>query len=290
MPLLREAVESVLAQSCRDIELIIADDGSTDQTASYIKDLSGRIEITLRYLKLPHSGFPGLVRNRAAAAAKGRLLAFLDSDDLWKPDKLEKQLPLHTHGRDGNARRLSHTRELWLRGDTTVSQSKQRHRRSGMVFIDALKKCMIGPSTVVMERSLFEEFGGFREDLEIAEDYELWLRICCCSPVAYKDEMLTVKRAWDSAAAGASASGQLSEKYGHIEYFRIQALKDLVDQGFFSDAGRVKQAEAAGIENPAFSAEKELSRKCLIFARGAEKRGRLEEARRFYRLSEQYGS
>jgi glycosyltransferase involved in cell wall biosynthesis len=290
MPLLKEAVESVLSQSRRDIELIIADDGSTDQTADYAEELSRRTEIRLRYLPLTHSGFPGLVRNRGAAAAEAGLLAFLDSDDIWKADKLKKQLPLHASALTPPSCRISHTRELWLRGDTVVSQKKQRHRRSGIVFTDALKKCMIGPSTVIMERSLFEEFGGFREDLEIAEDYEFWLRICCCHPVAYLDEMLTVKRAWELSSAEGIAAGQLSEKYGHIEYFRIQALKDLVDRGFFTDAGRKQEAEAAGVEDPAGAAQRELARKCRIFARGAEKRGRSEEARRYFHLSERYAS
>ena len=58
-----------------------------------------------------------------------------------------------------------------------MSQAGQRHRRSGWLFADAVRKCIVGPSTVVLHRAVLREVGGFREDLEIAEDYELWLRV-----------------------------------------------------------------------------------------------------------------
>jgi hypothetical protein len=133
-----------------------------------------------------------------------------------------------------------------------------------MIFDDALKKCIVGPSTVLMEASLFREAGGFREDLEIAEDYELWLRITSRYPVAYLDDPLTVKRA--------GHGDQLSERYGSIEYFRIQGLKGLIESGRLTGEQAIE----------------ELIRKCRIYAAGCRKRGRYEEASSYEVLADQY--
>ncbi|MDR1626740.1 MAG: glycosyltransferase family 2 protein [Spirochaetia bacterium] len=266
--LVREAAASVLAQTFRDFELIVVDDGSTDATEESLAAHGP----ALRCLRLEHSGMPGLVRNRGARAARGRYLAFLDSDDLWLPEKLELQMGFFQTNPLGP--RLCHTREKWLRGGKEISQAGQKHRREGDIFADALVKCVIGPSTLVVEKDLFETCGGFREDLEIAEDYELWLRLGFARPVAYLDQALTVKRA-RVQAWGEEAN--LSEKYGHIEVFRIRALRDLVDTGFFSSSGEKEKLARA-----------ELARKCGIHASGCRKRGRPEEAGEYEKLKSAY--
>jgi len=255
--MLVEAVESVLTQSFRDFECIIVDDGSTKPLPDLPDDRH------LRLIEKPHTGMPGEVRNRGAESAVGKYLAFLDSDDLWRPEKLTRQ----TAYMKGSGCRLSHTRELWLRGGREVSQASRKHRREGDIFEDALKKCIVGPSTVIMEAALFRETGGFDETLEIAEDYEYWLRITARYPVGYIDEPLTVKRAGDW--------NQLSEKYGQIEIFRIRALKALVDRRFFP-SDRMTLARA------------ELVRKCRIYAAGCRKRGKIEEAAEYEKFSEEY--
>ena len=163
--------------------------------------------------------------------------------------------------------RITHTREKWLRGDKVVSQKSQKHKREGDIFEDALWKCIIGPSTVMLEKELFVESGGFREDLEVAEDYELWLRITSLEKVGYIDEMLTVKRAgeWD----------QLSEKHGQIEIFRIDALKGLLEKNYFTGENKTLAADI-------------FSRKCRIYAAGCRKRGKEEEAVFYESLSAKY--
>jgi hypothetical protein len=172
------------------------------------------------------------------------------------------------------APRLCHTREIWLRGGKEISQAGQKHRREGNIFADALVKCVIGPSTVIVEKSFFESCGGFRADLEIAEDYELWLRMCFTQPVSYLDKALTVKRA---RVQERREEGNLSEKYGHIEIFRIKALRDLVDAGFFSSAVEKEKL-----------AREELVRKCSIYACGCRKRGKLTEAEKYEKLRLSY--
>ena len=161
-----------------------------------------------------------------------------------------------------------------MRAGREVSQAGQRHRREGDVFADSLKKCVIGPSTVMLEKTFFERQGGFREDLEIAEDYELWLRMSFSQNAAYLDEALTVKR----AALANDGAGQLSQKYGQIEVFRIRALRELVEGAAF-----------AGEPERDALARAELGRKCAIYALGCGKRGKTEEARAYGELARRYG-
>ncbi len=270
--LTREALESVVNQSYRPLEIIIGDDGSS---ASAREDLKGFVhtlrsrragdDLSFVVLELPRCGCPGGVRNRCVQKAQGDWLAFLDSDDLWLPGKLEKQYQFH---KENPGLLFSHTREEWRRNGQLVSQKGQRHKREGWIFSDSLKKCIIGPSTVMMNARLYRDSGGFRDELEIAEDYEYWLRLTARCPVGYLDEALTVKRAGHGA--------QLSEKYGQIEIFRIRALKDLVDGKIF-DGSRQGEAEA------------ELARKCLLYSRGCYKRGKDEEGRTYEKLAYHYG-
>jgi glycosyltransferase involved in cell wall biosynthesis len=255
---LKEAVESVEKQSCRDFELIIVDDGSTAGTGEYIKSRP------VKCIRLEHSGFPGRVRDAGAKAAEGRYLAFLDSDDLWEPEKLAEQIDCIS----ANPKiELCHTREVWLRNGRVVSQSKQRHKRPGNIFNHALKKCIIGPSTVMLSSRLFTETGGFREDMEIVEDYELWLRITNDYEVGYIDEPLVIKRG--------GHEDQLSEKYGQIEIFRIKALQKNLEAGSFHGENRTIACS-------------ELSRKCRIYGSGALKRGKVEEGEYYLRLAEHW--
>lgn len=253
-----QAIDSVLRQSYKNIELIIADDGSTDNTPIILSQYKKIPRVHI--LTLKHSGNPGQVRNSGAKIAQGRWLAFLDSDDIWMKDKVEKQLAyltLNPHYR------FIHTLERWERNGKIISQSHRKHIKEGDLFEIALGKCEIGPSTVIMERELFDHFGGFREDLEICEDYEFWLRITSEEPVAYINEELVIKRA--------GHDDQLSAKYGFIELFKINALKHLVDQRWFH-------------ESKLIAAREELARKCRIYSGGCRKRGKEKEAQGFESL------
>jgi glycosyltransferase involved in cell wall biosynthesis len=255
-----EAVTSALDQTYRNREIVVVDDGSSDTTPSVLARVPG-----IELLRTEHTGRAGATRNEGIRYSRGDLIAFLDSDDLWMPHKLEKQVGFMMQNSDLE---ISHTRELWRRGDRTVSQKGQRHRRAGDIFADALRKCIIGPSTVMLRRGVLEQVGPFDPTLEIAEDYELWLRVCARYSVGYIDEPLTVKRA--------GHGDQLSEKYGQIEIFRIEALQKLLE-------GKVFTAQQHTL------AARELARKCEIYAAGCAKRGREEESLRFARLARYWG-
>ena len=277
LELLAEALDSVSRQTWKPLEVLLVDDGSPGHCRPGLKALKsdhpwqmpGR---GLELICLDHSGFPGLVRNRGLEQARGDYLAFLDSDDLWLPHKLETQWQcLHEAQVQNSLISLCHSREKWLRRGKEISQKNFRHQREGWVFPDALEKCIIGPSTVLVSREGWERLGPFREDLEVAEDYELWLRWTSAEPVAYCDEALTIKRAgeWE----------QLSEKYGQIEIFRIRALEEWL-LGLPQVLGRKSQEDAS--QNHQVLAGQVLARKMEIYAQGAAKRGRNDEAA-FYR-------
>ncbi len=259
----KEAVSSVIGQSYRNIEVIVVDDGSIDMTPvieAYFRD-----DQRVKYIRINHSGMPGFVRNKGVEISSGKYLAFLDSDDLWMENKLEKQIKTLN---SNSKYKVVHSREAWIRNGKTVSQAGFNHKRFGNIFSDALAKCIIGPSTVLLEKNLYLSLGGFRNDLEIAEDYELWLRLTNSNDVAYIDEALITKRA--------GHIGQLSEKYGQIEIFRIRGLKELVEQHYFK------------LENQKL-AELELSKKCRIYAAGCRKRNKVDEAKLHEAIAIKYG-
>jgi len=250
--MLREAVDSVQAQTFTDYELIVVDDCSDDGTEEEFSGFPG-----LRYIRLSRRSFPSGARNRGAAEARGRYIAFLDSDDLWKKEKLEKQVAFF---RSHPGIRICHTDEQWIRYGRPVTERKKHRKAGGRIFSRCLHLCLISPSAVCMEKGLFEEHGGFDESLEVGEDYHLWLKITAREEVGFIPEKLTVKR-------GGHAD-QLSRKYGQVEIFRIRALERVLEEKNLLSPGQRREAAAV------------LAGKYRIYARGCARRGRTGEAER----------
>jgi glycosyltransferase involved in cell wall biosynthesis len=187
---LRPAVDSVFAQTYTDWELIVADDGSNDETRLYLGALAMRPRVTL--VSLPHSGVPAIVRNAALGRASGMYVAFLDSDDVWIPQKLERQVAAL---RRAAGRRWSYT--ACIRIDETgaechIAGTRPWRPHTGDIFEQLLTfDAAVGTPTVMVERSLLTEVGGFDEQQIMYEDYELWLRLASRSDVELVDERLT---------------------------------------------------------------------------------------------------
>jgi hypothetical protein len=190
---LRAAVDSVFNQTFADWELIIADDGSEEQTAAYLAAIADPPRV--RVLRLPHSGNPGEVRNAAWQAARGEYIAFLDSDDVWLPEKLAMQVAsLQRH----RARDWSHT------AFTVIDESGQlltgSHARwwpaaEGWVLESLIKmEAVIAISSVVVRRQLLEQVGGFDAGLPACNDYDFWLRVAGLSEIDGVRETLLYKR------------------------------------------------------------------------------------------------
>jgi glycosyltransferase involved in cell wall biosynthesis len=250
--LVREAVASVKAQTYRDFEIVVVDDASTDAT---FEALAAWRDV--RVLRQARRRGVAAARNLGAAAARGHWLAFLDSDDLWLPEKLARQMA-YLAERPGL--RLCQTDEIWVRQGVRVNKPAAHRKVAGRIFAASLERCMISPSAVILPRRLFEEHGGFDEDLPAAEDYDLWLRLSWRYEVGLVDEPLVIKRG--------GHSDQLSRQWG-LDRFRIRAL--------------VKLLSEPDLPAPdARAARRRLAAKCAIYAQGCEKRGRLTEAE-FYR-------
>jgi glycosyltransferase involved in cell wall biosynthesis len=196
---LREAVDSVRRQSWQRWEVIIVDDGSTDDTQAYLARLTDRRVLVER---IKHCGNPGSVRNRGLAVAQGDYVAFLDSDDHWETRKLEKQL---AELKMRPAFRWSYTAVTLIdAGGGEIDTSPPRYPvwrpHSGMIVEHLLPhEAKIACPTVLVERSLLLEVGGFDESLSFCEDYDLWLRLAEASPVWALPEKLARVR-WHEAS------------------------------------------------------------------------------------------
>jgi|SRR5690349_14675926 glycosyltransferase involved in cell wall biosynthesis len=210
---LQPAVESAMAQTFTDWELIIADDGSDLETRQYLGSLAQQPRV--RVLWLAHSGTPAVVRNAALTSAGGEYVAFLDSDDLWAPRKLERQLAT-LRGRP--TCRWSYT--AFLRVDARgVALPEERGRAwvpyEGEIFEQVVTgRASIRTPSVLASRRLLAQAGGFDEELRSAEDYDLWMRLALHSEVAIVDEPLVYvryhdanhTREWQSAYVGRDRS------------------------------------------------------------------------------------
>jgi glycosyltransferase involved in cell wall biosynthesis len=185
---LREAIESVLGQTYLDFEVIVIDDGSTDDTERVVRSFGDRV----CYVSQRNSG-AGAARNQGIRTSRGSYVAFLDSDDLWVPSKLEDQIPL-----------LDRDPEIGLvysdwavvaeQGEDVPSYLRNLPAASGYVF-DGLVQCgFILTSGTVVRRSCLDEVGYFDETLSIAQDYDLWLRICYRWKVELVNKPLAIKR------------------------------------------------------------------------------------------------
>jgi len=255
---LKEAIDSVLAQEFGDLELIVVDDGSTDNTPQILESYAQDLTV----IRQPNRGVSA-ARNRGIVAANGRLISFLDSDDLWLPRKLSSQVNFFN---SNPAAVINQTEEIWIRNGVRVNPKTRHHKPSGMIFEPSLALCLVSPSAVMMKRSLFDEVGLFDEDLPACEDYDLWLRISWRYPVHLIETPLIIKR-------GGHAD-QLSKAPG-LDKFRIQSLKNIIESGHL---------EAESYQ----AAVRTLQEKCTIFAGGCRKRGKDAEADYFEELADQY--
>lgn len=257
---LREAVDSVLDQDYGNLELLVVDDGSTDDTPRLLSAYGDR----LRCLRQANRGVSA-ARNAGIRASRGELIALLDSDDIWLPGKLTAQVDyFRRHPRA----LIGQTQEIWIRNGIRVNPGKRHRKEAGMIFERSLALCLVSPSAVMMRPSLLATVGLFDESLPACEDYDLWLRIAWRHPVHLIDRPLIVKR-------GGHAD-QLS-RMPELDKFRIQAIARLLGGGFLSPAQR-----AASIDM--------LKTKCEIYAQGCRKRGRMEEARRYGNLPKKFAT
>jgi glycosyltransferase involved in cell wall biosynthesis len=189
---LKLAIQSVFAQTHPSWEIVIADDGSDPQTRTYLHSISGP---RVRVIWLQHCGNPSRVRNAGIAGASGRYLAFLDSDDIWAPSKLQKQIEAL---RARPECRWSYTAcdRIDHQGQPLGGTWQTPPPRGGWIFEPLLRlEVAIAMPTVVAQRDLVNEIGGFDEEQLFGEFHDLCLRLALKSETAALSEPLCSIRA-----------------------------------------------------------------------------------------------
>ena len=252
-----ESIRSVLAQG--ELELIVVNDGSKDAT---VKELASFP--TIQVINLAENRGVSYARNKGLERARGSLICFLDSDDLWEEGKLKAQvqwMQLHPECM------AVYTDEIWIRNGVRVNPMKKHQKFSGDIFRQCLPLCIVSPSSVMLRKSILDEVGGFDELMPVCEDYDLWLRIAVRYSFKFLKEKLILKRG--------GHRDQLSRKYWGMDRWRVYALDKLLR----GDDLNMQQREWV---------TEMLINKSSILIQGFEKRGKTEEARVYKNLVSHY--
>lgn len=262
--LVSRAISSVLRQGDLLGELIIVDDGSDDETDAVIGAYLNHDNIV--YKRTVNKG-PGSARNIGVELARFPLIAFLDSDDHWQPDKLVKQLWLM---KDNPQYSISHTEERWYRRGKHLNKKSIHHPRHGNIFSHCLQLCAVGMSTVIMTKELFTESGGFDESMPCCEDYDLWLRLSWQHDFLLVPDALTIKEG--------GRPDQLSWQYRvGMDKYRIYALEKLIQNAPLNP-------------DQLNLALNELKKKCQVYGNGCIKHGNTESGKKYLAIPEKYGN
>jgi glycosyltransferase involved in cell wall biosynthesis len=209
-----EAINSVLCQTCTDYEIIVVDDGSTDNTKEIIDNNFPQV----RYYYLPHRGV-SRARNYGIQKARGEFIAFLDADDLWLPDKLEKQIGVFNADQELMLVFTEH-RFFDTNGIREATFSKKERLMKGDVVKNIFLYSHVALPTVMVRKNVFQEIGYFEEDLNVAEDDNLWIRIALKFRIHLLDEVLvhcrmtvdSLSRTTSSLVTGVLKNVELIEK------------------------------------------------------------------------------
>jgi glycosyltransferase involved in cell wall biosynthesis len=237
-----------MSQTLKPDEVIVIDDGSDDETRQLVSQHFPEVV----YYYQANLGVSA-ARNKGIELAKGSWIAFLDSDDQWLDNKLERQAGAWSKAKD---HRIVHSDEIWIRNDIPVTKPARYQVRQGRIYEHCLKLCAMAPSSVVIEKSLLIEVGCFDAGLPACEDYDLWLKVCANYPVLACPEALLIRY-------GGHAD-QLSTTTWGLDQYRVQGLYNMVHSSQFTEALTIsEQKKTLSV----------LQKKLEILIKGASRRG-----------------
>ena len=216
--LLKRALKSVFNQTFIPQEIIVVDNSSNDKTYQMIEKRFNQI----RYIYLEDIGV-SKARNIGLKNASNELICFLDSDDEWNPRKIEKQLLFFDKNTDC---KFLHTNEVWYRNGYHLNQLKKHTKQGGYIFENCLRMCCISPSSVMIHRSIFDNYGIFDENLSVCEDYDMWLRISSKEKIYFLKDQLVIKHG--------GHNDQLSKQYWGMDRFRVYSIEKSLKLNEFS--------------------------------------------------------
>ena len=210
---LPRCINSIYNQTYAVKEIILVDNNSKDGTKGFIKEKYSKV----RVINEKKRGV-SFARNLGIIKSTNNWIAFIDSDDEWLRNKIEKQISLIK--KSNNKIKLVHTDEIWIKNGKILNQKKKHTKYGGYIFKNCLDICKISPSSVLINKYIFKKYGLFDTKLKVCEDYDLWLRLTSRIKVGYVDEVLLKKYG--------GHKDQLSRKYWGLDRYRIKSLEKII--------------------------------------------------------------
>jgi glycosyltransferase involved in cell wall biosynthesis len=246
---IKRAIDAILKQSYSPNEIIAVNDSSTDRTKAILESYGDKIKC----IHLSRNSGPSKARNAGIRHAPTDWVAFMDSDDCWKKDKLKNQVE---YLKKYPYYEVLQSEEIWMRNGIRVNPCKHHKKPVGWIWEPSLERCLVSPSGVLIRKSLLEQYNSFNERLPVCEDYDLWLRISRNHPVGL-DPSLSVEKY-------GGHNDQLSRRYPVMDRFRVRAL-----------AGMLENETHPYFRNNIIRV---LEKKLKILIKGYEKRHKKKEA------------
>jgi glycosyltransferase involved in cell wall biosynthesis len=203
------AIESILNQTYKEFELLIVDDGSSDNTKEYCEKYLS--DDRVKYIYQENKGLAG-ARNAGIENSQGKYICFLDDDDVWKKEKLQKQVEFFEQNQDAG---MVYT-NLELIDEVGNVIGYQRHKANGDIYKELFSENIVdAPSSCMIKKDVFDKVGSFKEWMKSAEDYELWFRIAKEYKIYSINEPLVEYRVHQN---------KMSTNYSKMEFYGIATL------------------------------------------------------------------
>lgn len=209
------AVRSVLAQTYENIELLIVDDGSTDDTAKVVEPFLDDPRVKYR---IQENKGQASAKNHGIRESSGEYIAFLDADDMWAPEKIDLQLPVFSRSETLG---VVYSRLAYIDENGTQLKVSDEELFRGRVSGPLLIRNFVGFGTSVVRKECFDRLGGFKEQIRMGIDYDLWLRFSTQYEFDYVDRPLLYYRVW---------SGQMSNNCKGRYLSGIEIMKNFLQQ------------------------------------------------------------